>query len=240
MTEISVVLPSYHEAENLENILPVLGREMNKIGKEYEILVIDTMESTDNTEEICQKNGVSCKHRENGNFYGDAIRTGISQAKGKYLVIMDADGSHDPEVIPKMYDVMISQNAGLVIGSRYCRSGSTENNIILRLMSWVLNVTYRVMFGLHIKDVSDSFRMYKTDMLRSITLECDNFDIVEEILIRLHCRFPEEKIIEIPIRFSKRAAGTSKRNLFKFILSYIKTMKRLLRIKSAAGKEHKR
>ena len=54
---------------------------------------------------------------------------------------------------------------------------------------------------------------------------------VEEILIRLHYQYPRAAIIEIPIRFSKRAAGESKRDLFRFILSYLSTMKKLLKIK---------
>ena len=231
MTEISVILPAYHEAENLVNILPRLNRAMKKLGRPYEILVIDTQEPTDNTASVCRANGAKCISRTGGNLYGDAIRTGFAAASGKFLVVMDADGSHDPAVIPKMYRVMTGQKAGLVIGSRYCRNGSTDNSFILRFMSWVLNVTYRTMFGLRVKDVSDSFRMYRTQMLRVQQFECSNFDIVEEILIRLHYSYPRAAIIEIPIRFSKRAAGESKRDLFKFILSYLKTMKKLLKIK---------
>lgn len=231
MTEISVVLPAYHEAENLVSILPRLNHVMQALGKPYEILVIDTEQPTDNTAEICSRNGAVCIPRTGGNLYGDAIRTGFAKASGRFLVIMDADGSHDPAVIPKMYRVMQKQKAGLVIGSRYCKNGSTDNNAVLRLMSWMLNVTYRTMFGLRVKDVSDSFRMYRTRMLRPMQFECSNFDIVEEILIRLHYQYPRAAIIEIPIRFSKRAAGESKRDLFRFILSYLSTMKKLLKIK---------
>lgn len=231
MTEISVVLPAYHEAENLVSILPRLNHVMQALGKPYEILVIDTEQPTDNTAEICRRNGAVCIPRTGGNLYGDAIRTGFAKASGRFLVIMDADGSHDPAVIPKMYRVMQKQKAGLVIGSRYCKNGSTDNNAVLRLMSWMLNVTYRTMFGLRVKDVSDSFRMYRTRMLRPMQFECSNFDIVEEILIRLHYQYPRAAIIEIPIRFSKRAAGESKRDLFRFILSYLSTMKKLLKIK---------
>ncbi|MCR5306191.1 MAG: glycosyltransferase [Oscillospiraceae bacterium] len=237
MTEISIVLPAYHEAENLVNILPRLNRVLTKLGKPYEILVIDTEQPTDNTAEICRSQNARCIPRTGGNLYGDAIRTGFSAASGRFLVVMDADGSHDPAVIPKMYRTMVRKKAGLIIGSRYCKNGSTDNNAVLRFMSWILNVTYRTMFGLRVKDVSDSFRMYRTQMLRTLQFECSNFDIVEEILIRLHYQYPRAEIIEIPIRFSKRAAGESKRDLFKFILSYLSTMKKLLKIKhSIRGK----
>ncbi|MBR3244470.1 MAG: hypothetical protein IKF90_17565, partial [Parasporobacterium sp.] len=98
-------------------------------------------------------------------------------------------------------------------------------------MSWMLNVTYRVMFGLHIYDVSDSFRMYKGEQIRAISTECNNFDIVEELLIKLNYGYPNFSICEVPISFNKRVSGVSKRDLKKFILSYVKTMRRLLNIK---------
>ncbi len=82
-----------------------------------------------------------------------------------------------------------------------------------------------------VKDVSDSFRMYKAEQVKELQLECDNFDIVEEILIRLNLTKDNYVMKEIPILFNKRVAGESKRNLFKFILSYLSTMLKLLKIK---------
>lgn len=231
------MLPSYKEGENLKNILPRIHKALSKLDDDYEILIVDTMTPMDDTEEVCRSLNASYIPRENGNFYGDAIRTGISKASGEYLVIMDADGSHDPEEILKFHSVM-KENPGvdLVIGSRYCKGGHTDNNFILRFMSWILNVSYRLMFGLKIKDVSDSFRMYKLDQLRKLSLECSNFDIVEELLIKLSVCVDDFEPREVPISFNKRAEGESKRDLFKFILSYISTMNRLMKIKRAAKK----
>jgi dolichol-phosphate mannosyltransferase len=74
--------------------------------------------------------------------------------------------------------------------------------------------------------------MYRAKDIKGITLECDNFDIVEEILIKLRYTTDTFKVKEIPISFNKRAAGESKRDLLKFIKSYIKTIRRLLKIKN--------
>ena len=231
---ISVVLPAYQEAENLKNILPNLHKVLASV--DHEILVIDTMEPMDNTREICLANDVRYVPRTGGNFYGDAIRTGFASATGKYTVIMDADGSHDPREILNFLEVMEQGKTDLVIGSRYCKGGYTDNNFILRFMSWALNVTYRVLFGLKVKDVSDSFRMYKTEQIQKVQFECDNFDIVEEILIKLSYTFQPYVIRELPISFNKRAAGESKRDLVKFIFTYITTIQKLLRIKRSAVK----
>jgi len=226
---ISVVLPAYQEAENLKNILPNIHKVLSEV--DHEILVIDTMEPMDDTPAICREHNTRYVPRTGGNLYGDAIRTGFASSTGKYTVIMDADGSHDPKEILNFLKVMQQGQTDLVIGSRYCKGGYTDNNFILRFMSWALNVTYRVLFGLKVKDVSDSFRMYKTEQIQKLQFECDNFDIVEEILIKLSYTFHPYVIRELPISFNKRAAGESKRDLVKFIISYLKTIQKLLRIK---------
>ncbi len=231
LVKISVVLPSYLEAENLKKILPSINEELRVQKIDYEILVIDTMEPMDNTKEVCEDNNATYVVRQGGNLYGDAIRTGFSVAQGQYVVVMDADGSHNPKDIVRFCEEMEKENWDLVIGSRYCKGGKTDNNFILRFMSWTLNVTYRIFFGLKVKDISDSFRMYRSEQVKLLNLECMNFDIVEEILITLNYTHNTFRIKEIPISFGKRATGESKRDLVKFIKSYLKTIRRLLIIK---------
>lgn len=234
--DISIILPAYKEADNLKNILPLIKQSLEKSPMEYEVLVIDTMDKLDDTQLVCKQNEVSYISREGGNLYGDAIRTGIARASGKYIVVMDADGSHNPNDILRFYEEMKQEDLTLVIGSRYCRGGYTDNNFILRFMSWLLNITYRVVFGLKVKDVSDSFRMYHAPSIKGLRLECNNFDIVEEILIKLKYSVLNFKVKEIPISFNKRVAGESKRDLVKFIGSYLKTMRTLYKIKCQAEK----
>ena len=226
---ISIVLPAYMESDNLRNIIPAISRELQNI--DHEILVVDTMEPMDDTESVCCSFFARCIRRRGGNNYGDAIRTGVEEAQGECIVIMDADGSHNPNYIPSMYDVMKNKNCDLVIGSRYCKGGKTDNPAILRLMSYILNLVYRIVFGLKVKDVSNSFRMYKRDLLNQIKLECDNFDIVEELLVKLSLLCKPLNVCEVPIVFNKRDKGKSKRKLLKFIGSYLSTIKRLLRYK---------
>ena len=73
-------------------------------------------------------------------------------------------------------------------------------------------------------------------MIQQLQFECDNFDIVEEILIKLSYSFDPYIIRELPISFNKRVAGESKRDLVKFIISYITTIRKLLRIKHSTVK----
>ena len=103
--DISVIIPAYQEQENLEVLLPKLIRVLAGLGLQYEILVVDTLEKMDATDEVCRLNQVTYVNRENGNSYGDAIRTGIRRSSGAKVLIMDADGSHEPESIQEMYSV---------------------------------------------------------------------------------------------------------------------------------------
>lgn len=231
--DLTIILPAYKEADNLRNILPKINLELKDSDLKYEILAIDTTESTDDTKEVCSEYNATYINREEGNMYGDAIRTGFKYSNGKYTLVMDADGSHNPKDILRLYSAASSGNYHLVIGSRYCKGGNTDNNFILKTMSWSLNFTYRLAFGmLNIKDISNSFRVYKTNDIQSLKLECENFDIVEEILIKLKYSIKDLQIKEVPIHFSKRDKGESKRDLFKFILSYLKTLKKLKSIES--------
>lgn len=225
---ISVILPAYLEEENLKILLPKLNNCLKDI--DYEIIVIDTQQPQDNTKQVCNENKCLYISRTGGNNYGDAIRTGISNAHKDYTVIMDADGSHDPENIITFYNEMRSEKYDLIIGSRYCKGGDTENPFILKLMSRILNLTYKIIFRLPVDDVSDSFRMYKTCQIKDLTLQCQNFDIVEEILILLNIYHKPLSVKEVPIIFSERAYGKSKRDLVRFIFSYLKTMHTLLKI----------
>ena len=231
---ISIVIPSYQEAENLKNILPLCHAAIKDISVPYEIICVDTMEPLDNTETVCQECSARYIKRTGGNDYGDAIRTGFSAAQYSYTVVMDGDGSHDPKYIRAFYEA-IQEGHDLIIGSRYIKGGGTQNPFVLKAMSYILNVTYRILFGINAKDISDSYRMYRTKQIQGLTLECQNFDIVEELIIKLALSKKNYDIKEVPIYFEEREYGTSKRKLGKFVLSYLRTIKKLKRIQ----REHK-
>ncbi|MDR2510789.1 MAG: glycosyltransferase [Spirochaetaceae bacterium] len=227
---LSIVIPAYQEAENLAELLPAVKTAAEKIGVPYEVLVIDTIIKMDAAEEVCKANGCTYVNREHGNNYGDAVRTGADKASNEFTVFMDADASHNPKDIIRFYQ-KIENGYDLIIGSRYIHGGNSHNSIILKLMSYTLNLIYRLLFRIKAKDISNSFRMYRTKQLKSLKLRCDNFDIVEEILIKLSLSIPSFRLLEVPVFFEKRKYGKSKRNLLKFIFSYVKTIKRLFEVK---------
>jgi dolichol-phosphate mannosyltransferase len=227
--ELSVVLPAYREADSLRMLLPRLVPLVTAASPASEIIVSDSMEPLDDTEAVCAENGVVYIRRSGGNSYGDAVRSGIQRSHGRFVLLMDADGSHNPQITTELW--RNRDKAKIIIGSRYVKGGATENPAILILMSRVLNYAYQFAFRLPVSDVSNSLRLYRGDQLRSLHLVSNNFDIVEEILIRLVSGPAHATVLEVPMTFEQRKAGESKRNLPAFMLSYLSSMRKMQRFR---------
>lgn len=215
MLSLSVVLPSYLEEENLRILLPRLKKVLKAENEAAEIIIIDTQKPMDQTASVCAEQGARYVNRMGGNSYGDAIRTALREARGYWILVMDADGSHAPEFIPNL--LKERPHADVIIASRYMAGGLSENSWLLRSMSYILNLSYAVILGLSCKDISNSFKLYRGDMLRELTLRCSNFDVVEEILFKLYKKTPSLRIVEVPFVFKKRMFGETKRDLLSFM-----------------------
>lgn len=223
--KLSVVLPSYQEGENLKLLLPGLKRAAAAVTPDYEIVIVDTRQPKDDTPAVCREHGVRYVPRSGGDAFGDAVRTGIAAARGEWTIFMDADGSHAPEMIPSL--TRHAEEFDVVIASRYVRGGKTENGWALVLMSRFLNIVYGAVLNLNCRDVSNSFKLYRTAHLQALTLRCDNFDIVEEILVKIQRLLKTVRIKEVPFTFERRKAGRTKRNLALFVMTYAYTLARL-------------
>lgn len=230
--QLTVALPAYEEGENLKLLLPLLRETLAGLGVTHEIIVADTETPRDDTQAICAANGVTCLARTGGPLYSHAVRTAIAASHGQWVILMDADGSHSPRFVEQLWAER--DRAELVIASRYVAGGKTENPAILIFLSLVVNVVFRLVLGLSCADVSNSFRLYRGDDLRALALECENFDIVEEILVKLAFLRPGYRIKELPFTFEKRREGHTKRNLAAFAVSYAGTLVRLHRLKRRA------
>ena len=229
---LTVILPAYREEENLNLLLPRLNEVLLKLestGVSYEIIVVDTIEALDQTAIVCQKNKVIYLNRQYSNSFGSAVRTGIQHSKGERVIFMDSDGSHPPEFMNHL--LAYKNTYDIVIASRYVPGGDTENPWLLIFMSRVLNIIYAKTLGIPCRDVSNSFKLYRGDWLRTLQLKCENFDIVEEIMVKIMKKYPAVRIKEVPFIFKKRIFGETKRNLFKFILTYFVTLLRLKMMK---------
>jgi dolichol-phosphate mannosyltransferase len=232
---LTIIVPAYNEAVTLRDLLPQIKAAAAALTPNFEVLILDTQMPTDDTQQVCALNGVHHIRRSGGNQYGDAIRTGIRDAQGTYLLCMDADGSHSPSYFASMWAQR--QSHDIVIGSRYVAGGHTENPAILIWMSYMVNLTFRIVFNLRAKDVTNSFRLYRTAILKPMKLGSNDFDILEEILIKAVTHRPPARLVEVPVTFGRRKAGESKRKLVQFALGYLSTLRKLRKFQKAARRE---
>jgi dolichol-phosphate mannosyltransferase len=233
MCEISFVFPSYLEEENLRIILPRLNAAMKTAGISYETLVVDTVVPMDNTAGACAEHRAAYVNRTPGNAYGDAVRSGIARAKGSWIVFMDADGSHSPEVALRL--LAERKDYDVVIASRYVPGGAVDNKRSLVLMSILVNRIFGFVLGIRCRDISNSFKAYRAELLKPMVLECDNFDVIEEILYKLFRKHPSLRVKEIPFTFKERMFGHTKRKLILFMLTYFFTLLKLKFMKTEKG-----
>ncbi len=226
---ISAVLLAYKEEENLRVLLPKIRKMLDSLPEDYEIIVVDTEKPLDGTAKVCAENGARYVNQRYPRF-GGAFRTGIEEAKYDKFLIMDSDGSHNPKYIRSIYKKFMTR-ADIVIGSRYTRGGKTNDARSSIVMSKILNTVFRIVLGVRAKDISTDFRMYDTAQLKKVRLTCLNYDVLQEVILRMKQNNPRLVIKEVPISFDKRMFGESKRQLIPFIVGYAKTMFRFIGIR---------
>jgi dolichol-phosphate mannosyltransferase len=226
MAEVNIIIPAYEEYQNLEVLIPKIIKTVTEANVDFSILIIDRVQSHDRTPEL-EKLDTKVKviNRVPTDTFGDAVRTGIRESNAGHIVFMDADGSHDPEFI---LELLKNKGRGdVIIASRYIKGGGSFNGPMLKLMSMLVNFSYRIILNIPAKDVSNSFKLYKADVLKTLTLKCNHFDIIEEILFKALRRNPALKILEIPYFFKARIYGNTKRDLVSFSFSFLATLIRL-------------
>lgn len=217
MAETLIILPTYNEIESLET---VLGRIRQSVPQADVIIVDDS--SPDGTGRLADRlaatdQGLTVLHRPAKDGLGRAYLAGFAYAlerSYRYVVEIDADGSHDPADLSAMLS-LAAAGADLVIGSRWVRGGSVRNwPWIRQLVSRAGNAYSRVMLRSSIHDITAGFRVYRTQTLRTLDLSAvssQGYCFQVELAWRLERA--GKRVVEHPIVFTERAAGRSKMHL---------------------------
>lgn len=213
-----VIIPTYNERENIENIIrAVFGLE-----KVFHILVIEDG-SPDGTADIVKKlqnefpERLFMIERKGKLGLGTAYITGFKWALAhsyEYIFEMDADFSHNPLDLPRLYKACAVDGGDVAIGSRYSSGVNVVNWPMGRvLMSYFASKYVRLITGIPVQDTTAGFKCYHRRVLETIDLDGIRFKgyafQIEMKFTAYKCGF---KIIEVPVIFINRELGTSKMN----------------------------
>lgn len=227
--ELAVVIPAWNERENLELLLPALRETLEGLGVSYEVVVVDGG-SRDGTREAADRRGARVVlQQERG--YGGAVLAGFAATSATYIVTMDADLSHRPLFLEEFWKRR--EEAEVLIASRYVPGGKADMGRFRRLLSHILNWTFSRVLSLPIRDLSSGFRMYRRYVLDGLTLVARDFDVLEEILIRVYA--VGWRIREVPFHYMARGSGRSHARLFKFGWAFLKTLVRMWQLRKSVG-----
>lgn len=241
MSDTLVIIPTYNEKENIENII----RAIFKLEKAFHILVIDDA-SPDGTASIVHRlienefsDRLFIEERSGKLGLGTAYIHGFKWALQRsydYVIEMDADFSHNPDDLPRLYAACRDEGFDVSIGSRYCTGVNVVNWPMGRvLMSYFASKYVRIVTGLNIKDTTAGFVCYKRRVLETI-----NFDNIKfkgyafQIEMKYTAYTLGFKIKEVSVIFINRQLGTSKMNSGIFGEAFFGVMN--LRLRKISGK----
>lgn len=218
MSEALVIIPTYNEIENIGKIIDAVMR----LSDGFDVLVIDDA-SPDGTQDavlskIEQYPGrVYMETRQGKLGLGTAYIHGFKWAMSRqygYVIEMDADFSHNPDDLPKLYHQCRDHGADIAIGSRYVSGVNVVNWPMRRvLMSYFASMYVRVITRMPLRDSTAGFVCYRAEVLRTLNLDNIQFKgYAFQIEMKFKSWFRKFKIVEVPIVFVNRQLGTSKMN----------------------------
>jgi len=211
-----ICIPTYHERENLEHLIP----DILALGDDFGLVIVDD-NSGDGTDELLAE--LQQEHSERLHLISREGKLGFASAEiaglqfglaqgTEFVIHMDADYSHHPRHLPEMLAKADETGADVVIGSRYVAGGGTRNWGVSRvILSRGANFVARMLLGLQVDDCTSGFRCYRRTALEDFDfaqVTVDGYSYLVEMTYlfqRRGCRFAQ-----VPIVFEDRTRGKSK------------------------------
>ncbi len=224
---MSIVIPVFNEERTIGDVITRTKSIMEQSKLPYEVLVIDDG-SLDRSAEISQASEAQVL-REDHQGKGYALRLGFKQAKGKVIVTLDSDGSHNPEEIPLVLRDIIENKVDFVIGSRFLNTGVNIPKIpkVNRVGNRMFNNLIRLFTGVKISDSQSGFRAIRSSVIKKMKLNSRGYEVESEMLVK--ALKMGARVAEIPVSFEQRTVGRSRldplkdgtRILYSIITSYL-------------------
>lgn len=226
---LTILVPVYNEKENIGYLVSNIKQAVGKWPFKTEVLIVDDG-SKDGSSEILDKvvekeRLFRVVHHEKNRGFGAALQTGYKNARGNVISTMDADLTHDPNEIKKFLGKM-DKGYDMVIGSRYVEGGKMVGVAwYRRLVSDMSRILIKILFNMPIRDVTNGFRSVRKEVVDSIELKSNSFNILPEMVVK--ARKMGYKITEVPMTLTTRKYGVSKMNPLKDYTKEIVTLFKL-------------
>ena len=217
---VTVVIPTKNEEGLIAEMIDAVRPHAT------EILVVDG-HSTDRTRDIAAEKGVRVV-LDAGRGKGEALRRSFVEARHDILVFIDADGSHDPQDIPRLVEPIRRGNAELVVGSR-TRGGSDElhgtgEQLLRYVGSQIIMLAINYRWQVRLTDSQNGFRAVRRDVARALNLKSNLTTIEQEMLMRaLKCGC---RVVEVPSHEFERRWGVSKVSVWRLWWAYVWSLMR--------------
>lgn len=210
----SIIVPVFNEEKTIISILKEL-KKVNFKKFQKEIIVIDDG-STDNTRNLLENNKDlfdSLYTNEKNKGKGSAVRLGLKNASGQYIVFQDADLEYDPNDLLKFEEVFLKFNADGIIGSRFTYDKYTRSHSILnKIGNFTLTFLFNILYNTTFTDVYSCYFAFKKDLLVADHLKSEGFVQHAEILSKVIKK--GSKFYEVPINYNGRNLSEGKKIRF--------------------------
>lgn len=230
--DLTVVVPTYNERNRLAELVEALFRSAADEGVRLAVVIVDD-NSPDGTgalaDDLARHHRLKVIHRSGKLGLGTAVIEGTRASSTDIVGVMDADFSHPPTMVPRMYRVFCATGADMLVASRYIPGGSTPNwPWSRRLMSRAACLLARPLSP--IRDATSGFFMMRRSIVEPVSIRAGGFKICLELLLR----GSPERLVEMPFQFEDRQSGESKMSA-REVWGYLVQLKALYGLRWSGG-----
>jgi glycosyltransferase involved in cell wall biosynthesis len=219
---LTIIVPVFNERETVDELL----RQVVAAPFEKQVVVVDDG-STDGTTALLERweghQAVELLQHACNRGKGAVIRTALSCARGRFVLIQDADLEYDPQDYARLIEPLLRGHAEVVYGSRYLQphKATRRSMRLFRFGVSVLNLCVRLLYGVRLTDEATCYKVFPTSLLRSLDLQCERFEFCPEVTAKV-CRMGL-KILEVPIHYNPRTVKAGKKIRWKDGLEAVAT-----------------